>query len=422
MNDAYNVNALRVYTSTIHNLVNDTFPNINSNDLTRSLEELNITALIADLENNVIYNDTSFTTIDVTNELFQDNAYSSMNSDKLKVSFPIEKNNTVVGFIIYEIPKAELVTTGYTPYYISFIVELLLLVLSISLLVHSYNKNIVNTFKLLNKGLLDVSNGIYKTIESDNGFSVRNFTSYNIMLEKIENQLNNQATYAKSRKQLIANISHEIRTPLSYVKISAEILAKDHNISEENKKYVDTILSKITTIDNIIEDLFRYSKQDLDKLLIEPKEVYIKDVFTDVFSNIQLKDESKDINVTASSNIPNVLFKLDKSRIEQVITNMIDNAEKHIEAKGSIDVKAEIDENNLIIIVEDNGEGIKPKDLPYIFEPFYQGEQDDTIKRKGAGLGLAICDYIVRKHNGEIFVYSDEGKGAKFVIKLGEIK
>ena len=84
-------------------------------------------------------------------------------------------------------------------------------------------------------------------------------------------------------------------------------------------------------------------------------------------------------------------------------------------------MKTEIDENYVVLSIEDSGEGIDSKDLPYIFEPFYQGTQDENTKKKGSGLGLAICDYIIKKHNGEIFVYSEKNKGTKFIIKLQEI-
>ena len=192
-------------------------------------------------------------------------------------------------------------------------------------------------------------------------------------------------------------------------------------ISIENKRYINTILQKITSIDGIIEDLFRYSRQDLDKLLVELKETYAKDMFERIFNSIKAKDESKNIEFRFENQIPNMLISIDESRIEQVISNMVDNAEKHIVKDGFISLKTEIDENHLVLIIEDSGEGIEPKDLPYIFEPFYQGEQDEDIKRKGAGLGLSICDYIIKKHNGEIFVYSEKNRGTKFVIKFPEI-
>ncbi|MDA3931741.1 MAG: ATP-binding protein, partial [Tenericutes bacterium] len=133
------------------------------------------------------------------------------------------------------------------------------------------------------------------------------------------------------------------------------------------------------------------------------------------------KGDQKQITINITNNIANVLIKADENRLGQVVSNMIDNAEKHIIKEGFINIKTEIEENHVVLIIEDSGEGIESKDLPYIFEPFYQGTQNNSTKEKGAGLGLAICDYIIKKHNGEIFVYSDKNKGTKFVIKLQEI-
>lgn len=421
INESHNINTLRAYTSSIVNIVNEDFPNIDDDKLESSLDELKINALISDLSNNILYNNTTFSTTDVIHELYQDQSYTSRNKDLIKVSFPIKDDTTVVGFVIFEVPIEELNDSNYVFFFIVIISEVLLLLALIVYLMTNYKRIILNPISKLDSALLDISNGIYNKLSSSKGVSIKSFTYYNIMLENMENMLSNQANYAKSRKQLIANISHEIRTPLSYVKMSAEILAKDETISIKNKKYIDTILNKITLIDSIIEDLFRYSKQDLDKLLVELKETYAKDMFERIFSNIKPKDESKNISININNNIPNVLINADESRLVQVVSNMVDNAEKHIKDEGFINIETEIDENHLVLIIEDSGEGIETIDLPYIFEPFYQGMQDKNTKKKGAGLGLAICDYIIKKHNGEIFVYSEKDKGTKFVIKFQEI-
>ncbi len=403
------------------NLINEDFPNVDDDLLDNKLAELKINALIADLSNNILYNNTSFNTSNVAHELYQDQSYSLNNIDMIKVTFPIEDGIEIVGLVIFEIPEAELIDNNYALFFVIILLEVVLLISLIVYLTVNYKRIVINPIIKLDGALLDISNGIYNKLSSSKGVSIKSFTNYNIMLDKMENTLSNQADYEKSRKQLIANISHEIRTPLSYVKMSTEILAKDESISMNNKKYIDTILNKITSIDGIIEDLFRYSRQDLDKLLVELKETYAKDMFERIFSNIKQKDESKNISINISNNIPNVLIEADENRLVQVVSNMVDNSEKHIEKEGSINIKTEIDENHVVLIIEDSGEGIDTKDLPYIFEPFYQGMQDEKTKKKGAGLGLAICDYIVKKHNGEIFVYSERNKGTKFVVKLQEI-
>ncbi len=421
INESHNINTLRAYTSSIVNIVNEDFPNIDEEFLEIHLNESNINALVFDINSNILYNNSSFNTTVVLHELYQDNSYSSRNEDMIKVSFTITDDSVVLGFIIFEIPKEELINSNYDFIFVVLIIEGIFLVASLGYLVMSYKKIILDPIKKLDSALLDISNNIFNKLYSSKGISIKSFTYYNIMLEEIENTFSNQANYAKSRKQLIANISHEIRTPLSYVKMSAEILSKDESASIENKKHIDTILNKITSIDNIIEDLFRYSKQDLDKLLVELKETYAKDMFDRIFDNIKLKDDFKIISINISNNIPNVLIKADENRLVQVVSNMVNNAEKHIKAEGFINIKTEIDENHLVLIIEDSGDGIEAKDLPYIFEPFYQGTQDLNTKKKGAGLGLAICDYIIKKHNGEIFVYSEKDKGTKFVVKLQEI-
>jgi hypothetical protein len=137
-------------------------------------------------------------------------------------------------------------------------------------------------------------------------------------------------------------------------------------------------------------------------------------MFERIFRDIKPKDQSKNISINISNDISNVLINADENRLIQVVSNMVDNAEKHIEKEGYINIKTEMDENHVVLIIEDSGEGIETKDLPYIFEPFFQGKQDENTKKKGAGLGLAICDYIIKKHGGEIFVYSEKDKGTKW--------
>jgi len=419
--DAQNINVLRAYTSTVVNVVEDDFPNIDETRLETQLDNKKMTALITDLNSNILFNNTSFTITDIVHELYQDQSYSSINNNMIKIAFPVSSDTGVVGFIIFEISKAELDNSNYQLFIFVLLIEVLSLISLIAYLIIKYKKIIQDPIRKLDNALLDISNGVYNKLNSENGVSIQSFTFYNIMLEKMENTLRTQANYAKSRKQLIANISHEVRTPLSYVKMSAELLKKDDSISLKNKKYIDTILNKITSIDTIIEDLFRYSKQDLDQLLVELKETYAKDMFDRIFKNIKPKNEQKHIRINIDNSIPNILINADESRLIQVVSNMVDNAEKHIEDEGFINIKTEIDENHLLLIIEDSGEGIESKDLPYIFEPFYQGTQDNNIKKMGAGLGLAICDYIIKEHSGEIFVYSEKDKGTKFIIKFQEL-
>jgi signal transduction histidine kinase len=419
--ETYNVNIVRAYTSSVVNEVKDGFPIIDETELKSQLNELNMTVLILDLNGNILYNDTTFSKNDALKDLNQTQPYTIDDTAMVKASFHIVDEAGIAGFIIFGIHQDDLIESDNNFLLIVISIELLITIMLIIYLGVIYERRVLNPIKKLDNALLDISNGIYNPLQTSKGVSIKSFTNYNIMLEQMERTLSIQADYEKSRKQLIANISHEIRTPLSYVKLSAELLANNKCMDETNKKYIDTILTKIASIDGIIEDLFRYSKQDLDKLLVVLRETYSKEMFDRIFDNIELKDHTKNIIIKTSNNIPNVLINVDENRLVQVISNMVDNSEKHIKNKGFINLKTEMEEDHLVLIIEDSGEGIAPKDLPYIFEPFYQGVQDVKTMKKGSGLGLAICEYIIKKHNGEIFVYSEFGKGTKFVIKFQEI-
>jgi signal transduction histidine kinase len=422
ISESQNISNVRAYTSTVINQVKESYPIIDEASLETSLDELNMTALITDLQGNVVYNNSSFSSDNVLSDLNQIQPFILNGIDMVKVSFHIVNESGIVGFIIFEIPEDELLDNNDNLFLMIICFEVIFTVILIIYLVRKYRRIILIPIRQLDNALLDIANGVYNTLKANKGAPKERFTNYNIMIEQLERSLSLQADYEKSRKQLIANISHEIRTPLSYVKLSTEILSKNECMNENNKKYIDTILSKITAIDGIIEDLFRYSKQDLDKLLVVLKETYSKDLFDRIFNNIKLKDNTKKIIIQTNNKIPNFLISVDENRLDQVVSNMVDNAEKHIKGEGFINIRTEIEENHLVLIIEDSGDGIAPKDLPYIFEPFYQGKQDDDTKIKGAGLGLAICDYIVKKHFGEIFVYSEVNKGTKFVIKFQEIE
>lgn len=419
---ASNINNLRSYTSSVVNYITEGFPLIDEVELDIRMTDINSFVLVTDLDSSVIYNSTSLSETNILNHLYQDQSYSVLNQDMTIASFPVKNESTVLGFIIFEIPTKELVETNYLAFYVLILIETILLAASSIYLALNYIRIIKKPNEKLNLALLDVSNGIYKTLKSNKGFSSESFTAYNIMLDKLENTLASQANYTESRKQLIANISHEIRTPLAYVQMSAEMLAKDQSISIENKKYIETILNKINSITIIIEDLFRYSKQDMNELLVELKEVYTKDMFDRIFSTIKMKEDEKNITLTIDNKVENILIKADESRLIQVVSNMVDNSLKHLNGQGYIKIKTELEENHLILTIEDSGEGIDSKDLPNIFEPFYQGSQNSIIKKKGAGLGLSICEYIIKKHEGEIFVYSELNKGTKFVIKFPEFE
>src|SRR5690606_3492598 len=206
--------------------------------------------------------------------------------------------------------------------------------------------------------------------------------------------------------------SHDLRTPLSSIKGYVEGLldgvAKDQEMRE---RYLKVIHDKSTHLDNLIEDLFEYSKMELEELPIHKEVVDVNDYFVEMFEKMKFDLNSKNKKLEYSMKTRHIQMELDPKRIWQVMTNLIDNA-VHF---GSEEILIEVEQTNefLLIKVKDDGQGIAEEDLPYIYQSFFRGEKSRTNKRgSGSGLGLSIVNYILKAHHGDINVESQKGKGS----------
>jgi signal transduction histidine kinase len=112
------------------------------------------------------------------------------------------------------------------------------------------------------------------------------------------------------------------------------------------------------------------------------------------------------------------LVKGNDLRLRQVISNLIGNAIKYTAEEGEIHLTVRLEDSIVLLSVKDNGMGIPPNDLPYIFDKFYRVESDETVDIQGTGLGLSICKSVVEKHGGRIWAESTPGKGSVFHVAL----
>jgi two-component system sensor histidine kinase ResE len=128
--------------------------------------------------------------------------------------------------------------------------------------------------------------------------------------------------------------------------------------------------------------------------------------------------KEKTISLHSNIDLNESLYVLDPDRIEQVLTNLIDNAIRHTSEHGSVLISVASKENDLMIKIQDTGSGIPQEDLPFVFERFYKADKARTRGRAGTGLGLAIVKNIVEAHQGKIQVHSKLGEGTTFSILL----
>jgi len=238
-------------------------------------------------------------------------------------------------------------------------------------------------------------------------------------------QLYEEASSAKALRELdtmrtefLANVSHELRTPLAVIKGSANSLLQPDVIFDEEtrREFLVSIDKDADILTRLVDDLLMISRLEADALEVRKKPHRLDDVIygiEDRLNNLTIKHH---LRIDIPKNIP--IVELDEVRIGEVLTNLVENAVKFADDNTNITIQARMKEKEVIISVADEGIGIAPELHQKIFERFFQGNGRKAGRRKGAGLGLAICQGIVETHGGKIWVESQPGKGSKFSFSL----
>lgn len=245
------------------------------------------------------------------------------------------------------------------------------------------------------------------------------------MRGKLKESVDMQLQYESNRKELISNISHDLKTPVTAIKGYVEgIMDGVADSPEKMDKYVKTIYSKAADIDRLIEELFLFSKLDLNKLPFNFESTDISTYMKDCIEELELDLEKKNINLIYYDNIEGKPIVLtDRERLKRVITNIVENAVKYTQKEsGKIEISLSENLNNIKFQIKDDGQGIPEKDIPYIFDRFFRSDLSRNTSTGGSGLGLAIAKLIIEEHGGSIWAESAEGIGTSIFFTLKQIE
>jgi signal transduction histidine kinase len=242
-----------------------------------------------------------------------------------------------------------------------------------------------------------------------------------VKAELNERQARRDAEIAtRLRDEFMATISHELRTPLNAILGWAKILQSGKATAEQNTKAIATIVKNAETQNRLIEDLMDVARIVSGKLVIERENVPAEELVSTSVETIKPKAAEKEIalNLRIDEAAKNVNISGDPNRLRQILLNLLTNAVKFTPERGAIDVFLAVPDTHVEIRVRDNGAGISPDFLPYVFDRFRQDEAN-VEKSGGLGLGLAIVRQLTELHGGRVRVESEgENKGATFTVTL----
>ena len=220
------------------------------------------------------------------------------------------------------------------------------------------------------------------------------------------------------RSDFVANVSHELKTPLTSISGFVETLKLNENIDVSTRnRFLGIIESESDRLKRLIDDILLLSFiENNDKMSLDKVSIY--DVFKEVYDMTSYMAKSKNINLYYEFNNKEITTLSNRDYIKQIFLNLVDNAIKYTPENKNIKVEVKKENENITIIVMDEGVGIPKEDIERIFERFYRVDKARSRDVGGTGLGLAITKHIVKSLDGSIVVNSELNKGSEFIVTI----
>ena len=222
----------------------------------------------------------------------------------------------------------------------------------------------------------------------------------NGMLERLQGAISEQ-------KRFTADASHELRTPLAVMQSEIDVALRSSETSPEARTVLTSMREEVVRMTRLVESLLVLMRADEGRMELAADEVDIADVARIVRNRLEPSARDRGTRITVEAE-PLVVWG-DSDRLDQLLTNLVDNAVKYSPDGGEVRVVVTSDDGSAVIEVSDNGPGIQPADIEHVFDRFYRVDKARTRSAGGTGLGLAICRSIVEAHHGRIDVRSAPG-------------
>lgn len=234
-----------------------------------------------------------------------------------------------------------------------------------------------------------------------------------VLIDSINEMSTKIGQTEKMKSEFISSVSHELRTPLTAINGWGETLLNGDGDPVELRRGISIILKESRRLTSMVEELLDFSRMEDGRFTLHVSEVDIQAEFEDTIFTYQALLKSDGITLTYNGG-DTMLDPIegDNERLKQVFCNVLDNAAKHGGSGGKIEASITEEEAVIVISVRDYGPGIPEEELPFVKQKFYKG----SSKARGSGIGLAVCDEIIRLHNGEFSINNAVGGGTIVTI------
>ncbi|MFD2306371.1 HAMP domain-containing sensor histidine kinase [Enterococcus termitis] len=324
----------------------------------------------------------------------------------------LKKENTVLEFM--------------TKWGIVIIVSILVISIGgVLFLNHLLKKTVIQPLENLGAGMSEISTGHLQAPMTSQpektALEVKRLTNdFEKMRAALIDSTNEQEKLENNRKELVASISHDLKTPITSIIGYVEgLLDGVADSPEKQARYLQTIHTKAIALNELIEELFLYSKLDAEAVPFHFERININEFLKHLIEEFQLQDRQVLLRLETQSTKPSYV-EGDRMQLNRVFVNLIENSLKFQQNDQPLAVTINVLEQDpfVEIRVTDNGQGIAKEQLPYVFDHFYRGEKERSSQTGGSGLGLAIVKQIIDMHEGEVQIESELSQGTTVRILL----
>ena len=332
----------------------------------------------------------------------------------LELTLPVKDGNSkeIQGIMIVSLSTQDIKASREA---LSNTVLIIQMVLSIFILAAAFymSRVLIRPFGKITKSLEEVRGAV-----SDQEISIPDYTETKLLSEAYNRMLKRMKTQEDSRQEFVSNVSHELKTPITSMKVLADsLLAQDDVPVELYKEFMSDIAEEIDRENKIISDLLSLVKMDKKAADINIQETNINQLIELILKRLRPIAAKRNIELVLESFKP-ILAEVDETKLTLALSNLVENGIKYNHEDGWVHVSLNIDSKYFYVKVEDSGMGIPQEDQEHIFERFYRVDKSHSREIGGTGLGLAITRSAVLMHHGAIKVYSKEGEGTTFTVRI----